>query len=275
MQPASPLEVLYGATFLHQDRELVERAKQNKKKQKYIKKTYRKPIKPMLAIEESDSDFGANNSYRSGVPVATWLTQLASMWDPERTEDGPNDNTPSKNEANAGGSPTAVEDFPFAFQDFPRTDGTPCLIYNGSHHSSHGGLSHSSSNKQETFTIEGLDEGSLTQKEVYIHDNSYHSTGSMLSSTGSVMSEASSGSVAENFVNKLENLMVMRHKQFEERQMQEQERAAFRQRMEERKRQRATAAAVENYTSDDINTVEEKKIESMVDEDGVSVGTYV
>jgi hypothetical protein len=113
VQPSSPFELLYGAAFSHRDAAKVARAhggKQYKNRSvkvagKRIKK--KTPLKPMQPITEVHED-GGNGNFVSNI----------SSYIKDKTFP-----------ADRGGESEEKEEDLFVYRDFPRHDGTPCIMF--------------------------------------------------------------------------------------------------------------------------------------------------
>jgi len=199
---SNPFELLYGASFLHSDKPSVERKKVKSKK----KRIPTSAIKPMLPIteeeQENNDSMHSTSSWEGGVAAFLFRNLPSAM--PWATK-----------------PPEAVQEqsFPFAFRDFPRHDGTPCLMYNPKE----------GDEEQVEFgpAAPGTIISNSTQMSLIIECNMSAEQNTLANSMHSLNS---TGSV-DNFVDKLEALMVLKQKQYEERTKMEQERL-------ERKRER-------------------------------------
>ena len=203
--PSSPFDMLYGASFLHQDYRNLLQGKRKAKKRNYAPTTA--GIKPMLQIEEAgEEEENLGGSSHSDKGIGSWFRSLTSKMDCKKQED----------------DEVVNQDHPFVYRDFPRHDGTPCLMYDGSNH----GSNHNNPRKDVSYSaakMPALPSQLPPQLAIEVpetFDVSMHSTGSHTS--------------IDNFVDTLETLMRMKHKQYQERTKMEQERL-------ERKRRRETA----------------------------------
>ena len=116
VQPGSPFELLYGAAFSHRDAAKVARAhgeKQFKNRSvkvagKRIKK--KTPLKPMQPITEVHED-GGNDHF-----IPQFVSNISSYIKDKTFP------------ADRGESEEKQEDL-FVYRDFPRHDGTPCIMF--------------------------------------------------------------------------------------------------------------------------------------------------
>ena len=106
---SNPFELLYGASFMHSEKPVVEKKKASSK----TKQTTTN-IKPMLSINEEEQEHG--NSMHSATEWDGGVTSYLLR------------NMPWSLKAPL--EPTKEPDnYPFAFRDFPRHDGIPCVMY--------------------------------------------------------------------------------------------------------------------------------------------------
>jgi hypothetical protein len=118
VQPDSPFELLYGASFSHRDAAIVAKAHRTKGSRnrsvkvsgKKIKK--RAPLKPMQPITEDHEDAG-NESF-----LPQFVSNISS-YIKDMNPFPPADRVPSEEKK---------EDL-FVYRDFPRHDGTPCVMF--------------------------------------------------------------------------------------------------------------------------------------------------
>ena len=199
---SNPFELLYGASFLHSENTRIQQKKVKPKKKKQTAS-----ITPMLAIFEEEHEHGDSmhsaSSWDGG--VASFLMRSLPTSMPWTTK-----------------TPEVVkdQDMPFPYRDFPRHDGSPCVIYSPKDEiqiefgpAAPGTVIDVTTNT--TLLIERI------SSEPHSLSNSYHSMNNSQHSAGSV----------DNFVDKLETLMLLKYKQYKERTKMELERL-------ERKRER-------------------------------------
>jgi len=121
VQPGSPFELLYGAAFSHRDQAKVAKAhgtKQSKpqKSMKVAGKRIRKrdPLQPMLPItevNEEDTKMPTNESFfpQFMSSISFFLKDKTSISDREECAE--------------------IKDQGLVYRDFPRHDGTPCVMF--------------------------------------------------------------------------------------------------------------------------------------------------
>mmetsp|Transcript_26501 Transcript_26501/g.76491 ORF Transcript_26501/g.76491 Transcript_26501/m.76491 type:complete len:784 (+) Transcript_26501:157-2508(+) len=129
-------------------------------------------------------------------------------------------------------SPTGVESFipPVPYKDFPRNDGTPCVIFSDSEQSLNDWELSSELRERQALTAMSVEVGMSGVRETD-HSNSIHSHADedepIITEEGIV-----------DFVGKLEHLMTLKSRQYAERIKMEKERA---ERAERRRKERASA----------------------------------
>ena len=193
---SNPFELLYGASFLHSDKNRIEQKNVKPKKKKQTSN-----ITPMLAIFEEEHEHGDSihsvSSWDGGIASYLMRSLPSSMpWTTTKTPEVVKD-----------------EDMPFPYRDFPRHDGSPCVIYSPKDEiqlefgpAAPGTVIDVNTNT--TLLAERISSESPSLS------NSYHSMNNSQHSAGSV----------DNFVDKLEALMLLKYKQYQERTKMEQER---------------------------------------------------
>jgi len=132
-------------------------------------------------------------------------------------------------------SPTGVESFipPVPFKDFPRNDGTPCVIFSDLEESSNDWELSTELRERQALTAMSVEVGMSGVRETG-HSDSIHSSVEL---DEPIITEE--GIV--DFVGKLEHLMTLKARQYAERVKMEQERA---ERAERRRRQRSNSQSV-------------------------------
>jgi hypothetical protein len=198
---------------MHSEKPVVEKKKASPK----TKQTTTN-IKPMLSITEEEQEHG--NS-----------THSATEWDGGVTSYLLR-NMPWSLKAPA--EPTKEPDnYPFAFRDFPRHDGTPCVMYKP--------------NEEEQVEFSPAAPGTVIDATTdvkmiidCIPSTSQHSLSRSMHSLGN--SVHSIGSV-DNFVDRLENLMVLKYMQYKERSQMEEERLQRKRERDAQREKPATATA--------------------------------
>jgi hypothetical protein len=118
VNPGSPFELLYGASFSHRDQAKVARAhgakkfKQPKSMKVSGKKIRKKaPLQPMVPITEVNEEEAKVQTTEHFFPQ---MMSTISSFLKDKT-------TPS--------NATENEEEPFVYRDFPRHDGTPCVLF--------------------------------------------------------------------------------------------------------------------------------------------------
>ena len=205
---SNPFELLYGASFMHSEKHKVEKKKASHKKKQTAN------IKPMLSITEEEQEHGdsihSTTEWDGG--VTSYL--LRNMpWSSKAPE-------PAKE----------PDSYPFAFRDFPRHDGTPCLMYTPKEEEQVEFAPAAPGTVIDATTDVTMIIECIPSTSQHSLSKSMHSLSNSVHSTGSV----------DNFVDRLESLMVLKYKQFEERSRMEEERL---QNKREREAKRATPAA--------------------------------
>jgi hypothetical protein len=248
--PTTPNQVLYGASHLHADRRVVERQQQQNKFVGTPRYTTTSNINPMTPIAE---DHSAAPSYSStpGSPMVSWFRSMGMM--------GALFSSPKAEEIKN-------QDAPFVYRDFPRHDGTPCLMYNPSEDSTHdddaltsshhGQLqahapefhrqqppnhsNHSAGHAQQPVASQSysIDMGDATLQ------NSHH--GMPSASLHSARSISSTNSL-EVFIDRLERLYQMKRRRYDERKEMDDMRRKSRARAS--RRQMGSSAASRGATS--------------------------
>lgn len=182
--PASPFELLYGAAFSHNDRKKVQKAK--RKSTRFFHAPKAKQMKPLNTITEVNEDDGNNNESFFPQKIMSSITSFIS-------------------EKMDGSSQKNKEDF-VVFRDFPRHDGTPCVMFTPV------GEVDWEANKQNEKAPPSTAFPTKTNIEEDDTDLSYDSTVGSLTN----LKDDSNGEV-DTFVDKLESLMADRSRQYEER----------------------------------------------------------
>ena len=124
VKPGSPFELLYGASFSHRDHTKVAKAHGAKYKQpKSIKvsgKRIRKkaPLKPMVSINEGDEEEARPQTSEYFFPQ--FMSSLSSFLKEKTTTSNPDPTTEDCEQE---------ESEPFVYRDFPRHDGSPCVLF--------------------------------------------------------------------------------------------------------------------------------------------------
>jgi len=173
--PNDPTGLMYGASHLHAERRVVERQHKTRSSKPSMKL---QNVRPMMTLPE-DSPIDS---------VMTWVKSVSTQLFASPSE------------------PTEPEP-QFAFKDFPRHDGTPCLMYNPN------ASPLQRKQEEEQFSIEmgQLESGVPSSGSQHgLPNNSQHSA----SSTGSL----------EVFIDRLENLYALKKRQYEQRKEMEDER---------------------------------------------------
>ena len=239
--PSSPLDMLYGASYLHQEYRKYMKRGSGRSSRSRNRHTPVHRIRPMLQISEEEPEDemdlagSSGHNHNNGNEningdgsngIGSWLRSLTTQMDCTKEE------------------ATLNQDHPFVYRDFPRHDGTPCVIFNEGNRSAHSDgndMNHESSISPTNRSIGSNDSGvlmsamptnidmSVVQASSLLSTSSHSAAG--LGSSRHSMASATSTTSIDNFVDKLETLMAMKHKQYEERARMEQERL-------ERKRQR-------------------------------------
>lgn len=129
VKPGSPFELLYGASFSHRDQAKVAKAHGLKYKQpKTIKVSGKKirkkaPLKPMVSITEGNED-----ETKAAQPTEAFFPQfmsnLSSLLSNKTATANPNETESLNNATNEKSSSS-----PLVYRDFPRHDGTPCVLF--------------------------------------------------------------------------------------------------------------------------------------------------
>ena len=199
MDPASPLQILFGASHLHSERNVME--------QQHHHHT------PMASKNGL-----SNNDTTCESPLTTWFRTMGIM-------DVLLNNQSKKD-----------QELPFVYRDFPRHDGTPCLMYNPSK-AAPAQLSPSVKSKHigmgdavYTPQVQGD-----TDTDAPMPSNSMHSTTSSKNSISSTNS-------LELFIDRLENLYQLKQKQYTQRMEMERERRERRQAKQRQKKGTAVTA---------------------------------
>jgi len=151
--------------------------------------------------------------------------------------------SPNAGEArNSQISPTGVESFiaPVPYKDFPRNDGTPCVMFDSDE---------SSGWQVSAESREAAEREALTSMSVEVGVSGIRET------TGSSVGRADEPIITEdgieNFVDKLEHLMKLKSRQYKERVKMEQERAQRKKSRNERRRREPEASRSPPKTSAD------------------------
>mmetsp|Transcript_22324 Transcript_22324/g.37997 ORF Transcript_22324/g.37997 Transcript_22324/m.37997 type:complete len:367 (-) Transcript_22324:51-1151(-) len=238
VSPSNPFEMLYGASFLHQDyRKMMGGGdKRSRSRQGAVSTS---GIKPMLQIDEGEEeDENGVSSSHSERGVGAWLRSLTSKMDCTKGE---------KNEV-------TNQDHPFVYRDFPRHDGTPCLMYKSNHDSNPSSsiISSLPSQMPPQFTY---DADLLPSNDNF--GSSMHS-----------LKSADSHTSIDNFVDTLEALMRMKHKQYQERAKMEQER------LERKRRRDAERAASRNTAQTGVGSIPPEAPSVAVSSESLVVGSH-
>ena len=182
VKSTNPFEYLYGASFLHNER----------KSRGTVPQSPSNHIRPMLNNSEDELvQESPNHSAHGG--ISSWFQNTAAS---------------INSFLNKSEHSIQNQDHPFVYRDFPRHDGTPCLIYShkeGDTPTSSAPISPASPPSVETISSpdkqsQFADDGSPTtaKKNHAALNKSNHSV--------------------DDFVQKLENLMRMKRRQFQQRQ---------------------------------------------------------
>ena len=120
VQTASPFDVLYGAAFSHRDQDRVEEAHRPKSVKKSLPSRRRsaeksKPLRPMLAISEEKEYDKPLVSQDPMCLFPQFMSKFSTFLSAQ-------DNQDDKQEDNR-------VDETIVYRDFPRHDGTPCVMY--------------------------------------------------------------------------------------------------------------------------------------------------
>lgn len=192
VQTASPFDILYGAAFSHNDQEKVEKAhcirstSKTRSSKKFSCNKF-KPLRPMLPISEGKEEEKQSLTGECRVPSKT------SYSFPQFLPSIPNflsrDNV---NEEKSKANNVLV------FRDFPRHDGTPCVMFTPKDE-----LDWNCEQKKSKAA-------SLVSQGKEGDDSFSHS-----SHSSSVNSSMAAG--IDNFVDKLERLFAVRSRQYQER----------------------------------------------------------
>ncbi len=251
VKPASPFEILYGAAFSHRDQAKVAKAHGMKARPRTIKVSGQKirrkePLKPMNTISESnDEDDGIKVP-----PSESFFPQIMSSishFMEKRTQ--PGDDLAQENKK---------EDF-VVYRDFPRHDGTPCVMFSsaddveweatGGTEVSMNDLLHLCSACYSYAQLYRLQKNSILIGD---HTEIDGAPGSLSPYKSPEQSEQ-----IDDFVDKLENLMAARSRQYEERKQMDKEIAQRKKaRMAERKK-----AKEEEESSDTSDSSEDLLID--------------
>lgn len=132
-------------------------------------------------------------------------------------------------------SPTGVESFipPVPYKDFPRNDGTPCVIFSDSEEPSNGWELSTELRERQALTAMSVEVGMSGVRETGKSNTIY----SQVEEDEPIITEE--GIV--DFVGKLEHLMTLKTRQYAERVKMEQERA---ERAERRRRERTSTKSI-------------------------------
>lgn len=134
VQPASPFDVLYGAAFSHKDYERVEKAHETTKFSRRNSSTTKKrpkkhsSLKPMMSISEGEEEYTTENS--SGQQQAFFphlVTSISSYLTEKRYSLARTAENEGENGGENGGE--NVDKDEVIFRDFPKKDGTPCIMF--------------------------------------------------------------------------------------------------------------------------------------------------
>ena len=231
------------------------------------------PSEYINGMEENRNEWREHthpSSSRSGGGVASIWRSVSSFWD-----DVPQPSQSSATRTTVNHAPPQMQpqsqldddssDYDFAFQDFPRTDGTPCLIYHDDHHDLHNfsiGADESTIDTDLDLDPEHLDATTPVNNDTFANllrvnsqnglDSSIDSLDDQLNSSDSDSDSASettndTGSAVDTkqntaFLNKLERLVQQRHRQYEKKSIVEQhQQARHAERQQERRQQHHAA----------------------------------
>lgn len=251
-------QVMYGASYTPPETEQVRAHYAAQQRNQSKKKTKRNLtlISPMMTVVEeeppplppsrfselprsrnghqlgstNDSQMYANQQgggLMSSLPPALNIVQNVSSFF-ESVTGGPSPNAGRQSIT----SPTGVESFipPVPYKDFPRNDGTPCVIFSDTEEESSNGWE---------LSTELRERKALTAMSVEVGMSGVRESGNSTSSRNQI--EEDEPIITEegivDFVGKLEHLMTLKARQYAERVKMEQERA---ERAERRRRERTT-----------------------------------
>lgn len=180
--PASPFELLYGAAFSHRDRDKVHRAKK-KSRNRFFHAPRAKQMKPLNTITE------ANDEDESFFPqfMSSITAFISDKMDGQKNK----------------------EDF-VVFRDFPRHDGTPCVMFTPVHEVDWEARKQQQNEKEPRASILS----SQTANHSCENDDSDLSYDHSSSSFSNLQD---GNKEVDSFVDKLESLMADRSRQYEER----------------------------------------------------------
>lgn len=129
VQPANPFELIYGAAFSHRDAAKVARAHGTKLKKPRSKKVAGKriplkhePLKPMQSISEDHEDGGHETSF-----IPQFVANFSSFIK-ENLQQQQQNGTDSSNGVQTEGEESKKDEM-LVYRDFPRHDGTPCVMF--------------------------------------------------------------------------------------------------------------------------------------------------
>jgi len=197
VKPASPFEILYGAAFAHseQARVAVEQARVKWRKKPSVthrilkNKKIMKPLKPLNTITEVNEDELKTPDTNSNESFLPQIISSISSYITEKFDSSPGEKD--------------KEEF-LVYRDFPRHDGTPCVMFT---------------------PIDEVDWDLARQESTESKTPPRKSFQNLIKDDDADISYTSSQSsvfvdkeeTVDNFVDKLENLMASRSRQYEER----------------------------------------------------------
>mmetsp|Transcript_10968 Transcript_10968/g.20047 ORF Transcript_10968/g.20047 Transcript_10968/m.20047 type:complete len:642 (-) Transcript_10968:203-2128(-) len=255
VEPASPFDVIYGAAFFHEEQPQVReqysrhtKSSQLKKKRpsnklkhsSTKKKKFMRPINPMMSITEEDltappgtlrHNAEERDMSRPSPSFANVVKSFASLL-PSRSfeQKYPEESITFEHELQDPDliSPRGVDEIPFAFKDFPRHDGTPCLIYPDSN------------NNDEKS-------GDVVDMTLVVEGSSH--------TVDSDLDESVTESSLDGFLEKLETLVAAQSRQYQERVKMDKEKELRRKAREEKRKRGKTVTSEEKINGKD--TVDE------------------
>lgn len=248
-------QVMYGASYTPPETEQVQAHYATQQRNKKKPKRNLTLISPMMSVVEEEPpppppsrfselprsrnghQLGSTNdnqmyAYQQGAgfmsslsPALNIVQNVSSFF--ESVTGGPSPNAGRQSIT----SPTGVESFipPVPYKDFPRNDGTPCVVFSETEQSTNGWELSSELRERQALTAMSVEVGMTGIRETG-HGNSMAEDEPIITDEGIV-----------DFVGKLEHLMTLKSRQYAERIKMEKERA---ERAERRRRERASANSV-------------------------------
>jgi hypothetical protein len=245
VSPASPFELLYGAAFSHSEKSKVQSAhgmkpKKRKSRRHLPKTTNARQLRPLNTITEEEND-DKNESF-----FPQFMSTISSYLS-EKIEHSTT--TPNSQEelVDSTTTPCNSKDEYVVFRDFPRHDGTPCIMF--------APFNEEQENKDNTSSLQS----EVEAQDGYVNDDNQNLESDLCNDLNlDIHDDSSKIEHVDTFVDKLENLMASRARQYEERKSLHIEMTKRKKvNEEERQRERNKMNDANNSQEEDMNCKDE------------------